>query len=920
MRTRTSPKTPPRPPRGLSRGQTVKGMQIIEPHLRDWSPLRRQGGEASILPEDDSESDARGLTPQNLDARLKTTEQKITLTRSELDAHVAARVAVARAARSPYTSGKLSGVEGAQVTAPPLAPDFMYDTLSEVPSDRRKTKHMRQATPLSKKKSAEAAAAFRGEDEAAAAWRRPSPRSKKKGAGSAAEDASDALFGVPSDRRTTRHTDQATLPSKKGEAEPPAAFLGEERAFAAERGPEAPQPAPDRISAALSALPGRKVPMRQATTPERGSTPLSRKPGADLAAVFLREGEAAEAEEFAGNVATGAHEREAGVESWEAPAPGVEETVAGLREKLRAATSGQDSALLREELALEREQNRLDAEYKALRARRAVLLQGRTEHPPEHKTAGQRPTEETPMHGGLQGRRQGLRSETVDGRWTEGMPPAGVWGALGALPDQGDFGGSRAIAAAQERAADAQELMAHSQRVKSGETGDPRGHKYNTSNPKFLQNRLMLSGGGFRESGFLPDAFHGSSYEALLFIKFRKPGVLYREHGFCFELLPSMYLAAVRGLLEPLALGAFRDVNRTHLPLRAPKTTVPLKVETGIKPPEGIYEIERCCKNFVSFVRVAFNPHLGNACTKFFDALFEEFRCGDNVLEEEDLLAAADDVKRQVDTNTYESQAKVESFVSLDPTAGAIHGISRAALQARATVGLTRDREGRTIMTPPEYGLDPSDKNGLFQDLLRAKKAVLDARSKALLKEDIKRRPFDNEGGSRTTTSTATTTTTTEHSPVKHVEREGAAAVKPWVEPVKKESAPVEKSEQPSQGSGWQGPPEARAKGPQEERRSTSDTWGRQRAYRKARRSRNRRGKARSSDGAAASTSGATPSATTSGHDAAESSDGATATGGTPGGGSRSYSIIAYALCASSMAFGFQKLIAGAGLSLHADS
>jgi len=207
-----------------------------------------------------------------------------------------------------------------------------------------------------------------------------------------------ALSGVPPNHRKTRHTDQATLPSKKDEAESPAAFLGEERAFAAERGPEAPPPAPDRISGALSALPGRKEPMRQATplsrkpgaelaavflregeaaeaaapllkkSAERGSTPLSRKPGAESAAVFLREGEAAEAEESAGNVAMGqaqgvlAHEREARVESWESRAPGVEETVACLRERLRAARSGQDSARQREEVALEREQNRLDAE------------------------------------------------------------------------------------------------------------------------------------------------------------------------------------------------------------------------------------------------------------------------------------------------------------------------------------------------------------------------------------------------------------------------------------------------------------------------------------------------------------------------------------------------------------------------------
>lgn len=70
-------------------------MQEIAELLRDLSPPRDdQGAEASILPEDAQRSGGRGLTPQNLDARLRTTEQKIVLTQSEFDARVAAAVAV----------------------------------------------------------------------------------------------------------------------------------------------------------------------------------------------------------------------------------------------------------------------------------------------------------------------------------------------------------------------------------------------------------------------------------------------------------------------------------------------------------------------------------------------------------------------------------------------------------------------------------------------------------------------------------------------------------------------------------------------------------------------------------------------------------------------------------------------------------
>jgi len=89
---------------------------------------------------------------------------------------------------------------------------------------------------------------------------------------------------------------------------------------------------------------------------------------------------------------------------------------------------------------------------------------------------------------------------------------------------------------------------------------------------------------------------------------------------------------------------------------------------------------------------------------EFFGALFKEYRNGVDVLELEDMIAAADDVKRQIDTNTYESRAKIESSASLGPSTGAINGTSSAALQARKHMALAVDREGHTIMTPPEYG------------------------------------------------------------------------------------------------------------------------------------------------------------------------------------------------------------------------
>jgi len=194
---------------------------------------------------------------------------------------------------------------------------------------------------------------------------------------------------------------------------------------------------------------------------------------------------------------------DAGSEAWVPHASGVEEKVAVLKESLRAATSSKSSTVDSATIDLEREQALLDAELKALMDRKAVL-QRKTEHFAKQTTERvaddrrsrdrqadaaidlRRPAEESPMQGGIQGREPGLDQEIVDVRWTEGMPQVeggadsradtDNW-TLGARPEQGDF---RAMAAAHERAADAQELMAQSKRVKSGETGDPRGHKYDT--------------------------------------------------------------------------------------------------------------------------------------------------------------------------------------------------------------------------------------------------------------------------------------------------------------------------------------------------------------------------------------------------------------------------------------------------------
>ena len=61
-------------------------------------------------------------------------------------------------------------------------------------------------------------------------------------------------------------------------------------------------------------------------------------------------------------------------------------------------------------------------------------------------------------------------------------------------------------------------------------------------------------------------------------------------------------------------------------------------------------------------------------------------------------------------------------------------------------------------MTPPEYGLDPKAEYGLLQERIRAKRARIAARNKALLKEDLKRHPFGEDRVSKPTTSKASPT------------------------------------------------------------------------------------------------------------------------------------------------------------------
>jgi len=133
--------TPLERPQGVNPGKTEQGVAEFAELMRELSPRDDQDGDASIPPANAPRNGTRGVKPQNLDARLRTTEQKILLTQSELDARVAAavdarvaaavdaRVAAAVAAalaESPPTPSQGS-VHGPAV--PPLAQGFGLDFL-----------------------------------------------------------------------------------------------------------------------------------------------------------------------------------------------------------------------------------------------------------------------------------------------------------------------------------------------------------------------------------------------------------------------------------------------------------------------------------------------------------------------------------------------------------------------------------------------------------------------------------------------------------------------------------------------------------------------------------------------------------------------------------------------------------------------
>jgi len=196
------PGTPPARPPGVNPRKT-SSVAELEELMREMSPRANQDGDASIPPANASRSGTLGLKPQNLDARLRTTEQKILLTQSELDARVAAavdarvaaavdaRVAAAVAAalaESPPTPSQGS-VHGPAV--PPLAQGFGLDVSSGVPG-RRKTERTRQSTPLSKKKGVKSTATFWDEEDAATAGNAPAATSP---ATELLRDASPVVLG-----------------------------------------------------------------------------------------------------------------------------------------------------------------------------------------------------------------------------------------------------------------------------------------------------------------------------------------------------------------------------------------------------------------------------------------------------------------------------------------------------------------------------------------------------------------------------------------------------------------------------------------------------------------------------------------------------------------------------------------------------
>ena len=123
--------TPLERPQGVNPGKTEQGVAEFAELMRELSPRDDQDGDASIPPANAPRNGTRGVKPQNLNARLRTTEQKILLTQSELDARVAAAVdarvaeavAAALAEGSPATSqGAKLGPAARRLAAPPPAP------------------------------------------------------------------------------------------------------------------------------------------------------------------------------------------------------------------------------------------------------------------------------------------------------------------------------------------------------------------------------------------------------------------------------------------------------------------------------------------------------------------------------------------------------------------------------------------------------------------------------------------------------------------------------------------------------------------------------------------------------------------------------------------------------------------------------
>jgi len=85
---RTSARTPRQPLRPSSPSQTAKGLRDLMEEMEALSPSERasrargRGADAA----NSAGVEDRGFVPLNLDARMSTTEPKLTLSQAELDA------------------------------------------------------------------------------------------------------------------------------------------------------------------------------------------------------------------------------------------------------------------------------------------------------------------------------------------------------------------------------------------------------------------------------------------------------------------------------------------------------------------------------------------------------------------------------------------------------------------------------------------------------------------------------------------------------------------------------------------------------------------------------------------------------------------------------------------------------------------